>query len=244
MAKLHYVNNRLVGTQPTAPNDYVTMDWVQQYVIGKVKLPVRAISRANLAGTYAPGVAPAPATRGTFTLGANGILTVDGVPLAVGDRLLVAGQTDGTQNGIYVVTVAGDASTAAVLERADDWDTDDQIFTGVRINVKEGTLYARTTWSLTTTGTLAIGSTALTFVQVGATSGATKYAETITGDGLLTAFPITHNIGSTDVMVQVFDLVTNAEVGTDIIITDADNVTIGFDSAPDNTRNFRVIALG
>ena len=61
MAKNHYTNQALIDTTPTAPNHLVDMQWVQNYVIGKVKLPVRAISTINIPGVYAPGAAPDPA---------------------------------------------------------------------------------------------------------------------------------------------------------------------------------------
>lgn len=244
MAKNLYTNQRLVGVTPQAPGDLVSMEWVEQYVIGKVKSPVRVVSRTNLAGVYAAGVAPAPATRGTLTLGTEGVLIVDSVPLALGDRVLLTGQTDATQNGIYIVTVAGEPGVAAVLERADDWDTNDQIFTGVRINIKEGTLYARTTWSLVTTGTLIIDTTAFAFVQVGATTGAAKYSATITGDSSETDFTIQHDLGTRDIMVAAFNLVTNAEVGVGVTIVDVDNVNINFDTAPSASQTFRIIIVG
>jgi hypothetical protein len=220
------------------------MEWVEDFVKGVVKLPVRVISNTNLAGSYTAGVSPDPVTQGTFTLGATGALVIDGVTLAVGDRLLLAGQTDGTQNGIYTVTVAGDGTTAAVIKRADDWSISDQLFPGVRIDVQEGTLYADTTWALVTTGTLTIDATAMVFTQVARSSGAAKYAETITGDGVETEFAVEHDLGTTDVVVQVFNLVTNAEVGVDIVIEDANSVSIGFDSAPTSAMSFRVVVIG
>ena len=244
MAKTHYTNQQLVGTSPNAPNHFTTVEWVENYVIGKVKAPVRAISTTPLVGTYAPGVDPAPVTKGKFTLGTTGALVIDGLTLIIGDRLTLAGQTDARQNGIYEVEVAGDAATAAVLVRAEDWDTNDQIFSGVRINVREGNLYTRTTWSLTTTGTLSIDVTAFEFVQVAASTGTSKHAETITGDNTETEFTVQHDLGTTDISVSVYNLATNAEVGTDVTIDDADNVIIGFDAPPTTSQSFRVIVIG
>ena len=244
MAKTRYTNLQLVGTTPNAPNHYVTMEWTENYVIGKIKLPVRTIATNNLVGTYTPGVSPDPVTKGTFTLGTTGALVVDGVPLEGGDRLTLAGQTDARQNGIYEVEVAGDAATAAVLVRAEDWDTNDQIFSGVRVNVREGNLYTRTTWSLVTTGTLSIDVTAFEFAQVAATTGTSKHAETITGDNVETEFTVQHDLGTTDISVSVYNLATNAEVGTDVTIDDADNVIIGFDAPPTTAQSFRVIVIG
>ena len=244
MAKTHYTNQQLVGTTPSAPNHLVTMEWVENYVIGKVKLPVRAVSATNISGSYAAGSAPLPVTKGTFTLGMTGVLTIDGVALAVGDRVLLTGQTAATQNGIYEVTDAGSVSTNAALIRAEDWDTNDQIFTGVRVNVQEGTLYARTTWSMVTSGTLTIDSTAISFVQIASSAGASKYAASITGDNSRTAFTIQHDLGTTDIAVSVYNLATKAEVGTDVTIDDADNVVIGFDTAPTPAQSFRVVVIG
>jgi len=235
MAKNFYTNIGLVDTTPTAPNHLVTMEWVEQFVIGKVKLPVRAVSVFNIAGAYLNSV---------FTVGTTGALVIDGVTLGVGDRVLIAGQTDGTQNGIYVVHVAGGVGTNAELKRADDWDTNDQIFTGVRIDVNEGTLFGNTKWSLVTTGTLLIDVTAMSFVQVAAPTGAAKYAETIVGDGVEDTFDIEHNFGSEDIIVSVYDLTTGAEIGVDIIIEDANTVVVGFDTAPTSAESFRVVVIG
>lgn len=50
----------------------------------------------------------------------NGALSIDGVTPVVGNRILLKNQSTATQNGIYVVSVVGDGSTAAVLTRAAD----------------------------------------------------------------------------------------------------------------------------
>jgi hypothetical protein len=50
----------------------------------------------------------------------NGALTLDGISLSGGERVLIKNQTTATQNGIYVVTDEGDTNRPAVLTRADD----------------------------------------------------------------------------------------------------------------------------
>jgi hypothetical protein len=71
---------------------------------------------------YAPVVTMHPyvIAASTVNLDLNGLETVDTVPLAVGDRVLVKDQADPSENGIYYVasgawTRAGDADTAAEL---------------------------------------------------------------------------------------------------------------------------------
>jgi hypothetical protein len=97
----------------------------------------------------------------------GGLLTIDGVVLAVGDRVLLAGQTSAAQNGIYQVR-----STAWV--RATDADDATDLQLGMTVRVLAGTAYAGSTWALTspTTGTISRDVTALTFAltQLGASA--------------------------------------------------------------------------
>ena len=51
---------------------------------------------------------------------ANGVLTLDGITMTGGERVLIKNQTTATQNGIYVVTDEGAANRPAVLTRSDD----------------------------------------------------------------------------------------------------------------------------
>ena len=220
---------------PTDPSHVVNIQFVTDYVAGKVKMPVRAVATANQGGTMAGLV---------FTYTATGALNIDGVNLVVGDRVLLAGQTDGTQNGIYTVTGAGDGTTAAEITRASDFETSAQIYSGLTVSVNEGTLYADTTWKLITDGTITLGSTALDFINVQAAVGTKKFAATITGDGTATSFPVNHNLGTTDVIVSVVDLASNAVVTTDVGITDNNNVAIGFSAAPASSDTYRVIVIG
>lgn len=83
--------------------------------------------------------------------------TVDGVPLATGDRVLVKDQTTGSENGIYVVQASG----AAV--RATDADGSAEVTPGMFTFVEEGTLNADSGWVMTNNGTVTLGSTALEF---------------------------------------------------------------------------------
>jgi hypothetical protein len=236
MAKV-FESNAKLNANPTAPQDIVNVKWVQDYVQGKVKAPVRAASTANIAGTYAPASM-------TLTYGANGAAVIDSVTLALGDRVLLAGQTDATQNGIYTLTTLGDASTAAVLTRADDFNNSGEIYPGVRIAVNEGGTYADKDFRLITDGTIVLDSTALTFIIDTAPSGVAKYAETITGDNTTTTFPITHGLGTSDVTVAIRDLVTGDDVFTDTAVTDNNTITLTFATAPANTKTYRVIVMG
>lgn len=91
--------------------------------------------------------------------------SVDGVTLAAGDRVLVKNQTTASQNGIYTVTTVGTGSNG-VWARATDADTSAKVTTGMTTLVEQGA-QADTLWILTTTGSIVLDTTALTFTSFG-----------------------------------------------------------------------------
>ncbi len=94
---------------------------------------------------------------------ANGSV-VDGVTLATGDRILVKNQTASAENGIYTVNATG-APT-----RATDFDAWAEI-PGGTLAVEEGTTQADTIWLSTANQGGTLGTTSITFQQVGVQSG-------------------------------------------------------------------------
>jgi hypothetical protein len=100
----------------------------------------------------------------------SGLLTVDGVTVVSGDRVLVKNQTTQSQNGIYV-------ASATAWARSSDMDawTD---FPGAFTFVEEGSTQADTGWVCTVNQGGTLGSTAITWVQF---SGAGTYSA---GNGL------------------------------------------------------------
>ena len=114
---------------------------------------------------------------------------IDGVTLATGDRVLLKNQSTGSENGIYVVQASG----AAV--RASDFQTGD-VSSLAFVFVEEGTSNAQNGYILTNTGSITVGSTALTFTQF---SGAGQ----ITAGTALTKSGNTLNVGVDDKTIQV-----------------------------------------
>ena len=110
--------------------------------------------------------------------------TIDGVVLVAGDRVLVKDQSTGSQNGIYVAGV-----TPA---RAFDMDQDATTSVpgsevlGAVIHVIAGTANAGSLWICTNTSTPTIGTTALTFAEIGGTTVASGVSITDAG-GFYTA---------------------------------------------------------
>lgn len=97
-----------------------------------------------------------------ITLSGGAPNQVDGVNLSLNDRILVAGQTNNVQNGIYYVTSLGTGSNGT-WSRAVDGDVTGELQSGMIIMVTEGTSYADTQWKLITNDPIVLGVTGLVF---------------------------------------------------------------------------------
>ena len=71
-----------------------------------------------------------------------------------------------------------------------------------------------------------------------------KYAANITGDASKTSFTITHNLGTRDITIQVYDNSTYEEVIVDTVRTNTTTATISFAKAPASGKVYRVVCIG
>jgi hypothetical protein len=124
--------------------------------------PCRLATTGALTGTY-------NSTSKQFTLTATGALSVDSTSVNVGDRILLKNQVTGTQNGIYIVLVAGSAGVSAVLQRTSDmYSTAVQ---GATVWIMAGGSQVLSQWYLSTAAPIVIDTSTITWtaVSVGAT---------------------------------------------------------------------------
>lgn len=218
------------------PQDAATLAQLQAMVMGlKWKDPVRAATTANV------------------TL--SGLQTIDGVALAVGDRVLVKNQSAGAANGIYL-------AASGAWTRTTDFDASSEAL-GASVFVSEGTSQGNQQWQMTTDGPITIGTTVLVWSQFGGgtsyTAGngilivgavvsvdpavvARKAAATI-GDGTATTVTIVHNLGTRDVHVSVREAATNAGVLCDWVANTDNSVQLTFAVAP-TVGQFRAAVMG
>ena len=194
-ADLSMANRKLTGlADPVGAQDAATKNYVDLVVQGLApKQSVRAASLGNIA-----------------TL--SGAMTIDGVALVAGDRVLVKDQTTASQNGIYVV--AAGAWTRAV--DADVWGE----LVSAYVFVESGTTNADMGYLSTVDPGGTLGTTAVTFVQftgagqilagagltksgnsldVGAGTGIAVAADTVGLTGQALAL---HNLGSSGLIVR------------------------------------------
>lgn len=85
---------------------------------------------------------------------------IDDIDLIHKDRVLLAGQSNPAQNGIYAWN-----SLTGKLIRSTDADSVNEVSGGMRMFVEEGTVNAQTYWTLTTPGLITLGTTGLTFTR-------------------------------------------------------------------------------
>jgi len=171
LAKL---NSDVYSTDTTLPSGdnskLPTVQAVRTYVDSvatglDVKKSVRVATTADV-GTLA-----------TPTLNGSYALEIDGITVVEGNRVLVKNQGTGSQNGIYVVG----ASPNFALTRATDADNSPagEVTPGMFTFVEQGNTNAATGWVLSTTGTITLGETALSFTQFSAGAAFTA------GEGIL-----------------------------------------------------------
>ena len=201
---------------PVSANDAANKEYVDSLVQGlDIKESVRVATTADLSATYNNGSSGVGAT---LTANSNGAISIDGVSLSSGDRVLVKDQTSDSENGIYEVTTVGDASNPFVLTRTTDYDESDEATPGSFTFLEEGTLDHDTGWVMTADGTITIGTSSITWSQF---SGAGSIDA---GDGL-TKSGNTLNVGAGTLISVAADTVSLAS-GTDgqLIIAGASGV--------------------
>lgn len=212
------------------------------------------------------------ATQANLNLSSPGA-TIDGITMASGDRILVRAQTTTAENGIYVwngaavaATRSLDASTFAELEQAvTTVEEGTSAATSYRQDQVNGTLgSSAVNWttfgtsapaaSETTAGIAEIATQAevntgtddlrfVTPLKLASWSGRIKKYAVSIGDGTNTSYTVTHNLGSLDVNVTVFQNSTGDEVITDVTHATTNTLTIVFATAPASNA-YRVVVIG
>lgn len=92
--------------------------------------------------------------------------TVDGVTLAINDRILVKDQADAKQNGIYFVLTLGTGANGTWRRSLDaDGGSVGKVTSGLTTTVTEGNDNASKTFKLSTPDPIIVGTTELTFVN-------------------------------------------------------------------------------
>lgn len=249
-------SHKLTGVStPVSSTDAANKGYVDTAVTGlSWKQAVRAASATN--------VVLASAVENGDTFG--------GVTLVTGDRVGLFGQTAPAENGLYVVNASGaptrttDADVAAELlgaavmvEEGTNQNTQWIMTTDGAITVNTtgltwtqfggGTTYTAGAGLTLASTTLAVGQGTGIIVNpddiaVDPTYVVRKYAANI-GNGALTTITVNHALNTTDVTFSIKTVSDGSIVYADVIVVDANNISVTFDVAP-TTNQYRVTVHG
>jgi hypothetical protein len=180
-----------LGT-PTAAGQSAEFSWVLSRSLSAFAAPTASIPMAGftLTGLPAPtaagqaaeyswvigqvqsaaaGIPSKPAVQAiaTSNITLTGLQTIDGYTTVAGDRILVAGQTTTTANGVY--NASSGAWTRTTIEGAAPGEMEP----GALWLVINGTANAGTQWRCSNTTPIIIGTTAIAIIQFGAAAAYT-----------------------------------------------------------------------
>jgi len=156
---------------PTASADAATKQYVDDLTAGNLHIhePV-VLATPGSSGrndTYNNGTAGVSAT---LTATANGTLVIDSTVAQAANRVLIKDCDDPVENGVYVVTTVGTASTPYVMTRSSDADTfgeqnSNTLDEGSYFFVTGGTTQKGASYVCSTVSAIIFGTTAITFAE-------------------------------------------------------------------------------
>jgi hypothetical protein len=181
---------------------------------------------SNFIGTYDPATM-------TLTAATGEPFIVDDITVVAGWRIGLKGQTDNTQNGVYVATEIydGAGSPLTILTRASDFNEDGHLRNGKILPIIQGTDYAgqSVVLSFSSPAPWAIDTTGIIWTLDVPADEFSEHRFTIEPDGIMTSWTLNHGLNTRNVTVDIVDGAGN-DVGLNISRPSLTTVTVS--SAP------------
>lgn len=191
----------ILSGDPVVALGAATKQYVDSMAAGlSPRTSCRVASTAALTVTYSNGTAGVGAT--LTNAGAQAALAIDGVTLALNDRILIKDQAAPAQNGIYIATTLGDGTHNWVMTRSTDFDqaAPNEVVEGAYTVITEGTVNATNLFVETGAGPFTIGTTAIVFTAMDSAANITVSAPlTKSGNNIALTTPLTGTYGGTGV---------------------------------------------
>ena len=211
---------------PINPTDAATKSYVDATAQGlSIKQSCQEATAAALpANIYNNGSSGIGATLTATSLGA---LTVDGVAVQLGDRILVKNESTQANNGIYTMTTMGSVSVLYVLTRASDSNTSSELL-GAFTFIENGSTNADSGFVNTNSGNITIGTTAVTYTQFSgagsiiAGTGLSKTGNTLSIDGTVATLTGSQTFTNKTLTAPVISSISNT--GTITLPTSTDTL--------------------
>lgn len=214
---------------------YILSDILQYILIAQgftTYTSCRVATTAVLTATYNNGTAGVGAT--LTNNGAQAALSIDGVTLALNDRVLVKNQTNTFENGIYKVTAVGSNTANWVLTRADDYNQPAEIvYLGV-VAITQGAQNASLVFQESSQGPFVIGVSPITYQQlqidISLLPSASPANKILRSDGSYWVQSTTAELSATDALTNITELqvdniningntISSVDLGGNVVIT-------------------------
>jgi len=220
--------------QPTEDMHLVRWIDMKNYVESMTVAPVRVAILSDLAATY-----------NSLALTLTTTLRFDDVDditnLTVGDRVLVTGQTNARENGIYVITQLGNgAGVDTILTRTPDFNSGANIKQGLLIPVEEGTVNGGKKFKTIISASFVLDADDIDF-EISLTSKVVKKTFDIIGDGTESTFTFTHNFNTLDVMAEIRDAVTGETIIAQVVKNTVNSCSVVMGVAPKTGEDFVLV---
>jgi hypothetical protein len=152
--------------------------------------------------------------------GATTPITIDGISISVGNRILVRQQNSPQENGIYRL------ATSELLSRDYDFNINEDLYSGVEVLVLSGATYSGKTFYLTTSGDIIIGSSSLSFGVLTGQNGTSGTSGGAGSSGASGTSGTSGGAGSSGVaQMAVIRETTSANVGSSVTYTNSGSST-------------------
>lgn len=205
------------STTITLPRDATTISFVSE-TLDSNKNPVKINVRMSAyQGAGANSQYQRAAVVNTSNVNVSSMnVVIDGQTLTAGEVVLLVAQTTGAENGLYSCGTV--ASNLCALTRMTTLQAGEVAASPVIVEIEKGTSFGGSTWKTTNTGSLTVGTTALTFYPRVVRGTANLASNTVNVTSLWIATGARTVAASTNIATTIYSALTaGAGTGYDVI---------------------------